>query len=257
MLDQLVAGAPNAGMVVGTLPTHVAVAPFATAIAPVIVNPATRQPLLINGQPVPFIFLTADNQVAPLPAGSFVTLAASSLLSQGYGFPPAFKNVPPFSSLPHVGEPLPGAVVLTPDEVSAIETRIGEFNSVIVQAAAARNIPVADITGLFERVRNRQEFVGPFSFTGDFITGGFFNLDGFHPTDIGYTLFADEFIRTINSAYGSKIPFASVADLMQNNGAFLGFGESVVFEMSPEAVTQIQNFGPFQPQTPHFRAVRH
>ena len=257
MLDQLVAGAPNAGMIVGTLPTHVAVAPYATAVAPVIINPATRQPVLVGGNPVPYIYTKADGSVAQLPPGSFVLLGASTLLGQGYGIPPQLAQIPPFNQLPKAGTPLPDEAVLTPDETAAIETRIGEFNQVITSAAAARNIPVADISGLFDRVLNRREFVGPFNLTGDFITGGFFNLDGFHLTDIGYTLFADEYIKTINAAYGTKIPLAPVADLLQNNGAFLGFGKSVDVEFQEESLKGVQQMYAPEFAAPRFRAVHH
>jgi len=258
MLDDLVAGAPNAGMVVGNLPTHVAVAPYASAVPPVIINPATRTPVLINGAPVSYIYDAGNGQVAQLPAGSFVTLGASALLAQGYGIPPAFKAIPPFNLLPKVGTPLPDAVVLTPTEVTAIEARLVEFNAAIASAAAARNIPVADISGLFDRVQNRSEFVGPFSFTSDFVTGGFFSLDGFHLTDIGYTLFADEFIKAINQGYDAKIPAASIADFLQNNGAMLGFGEAIDAQLSAEAISQIRSFAPLAMQpAPRFRGVHH
>ena len=52
--------------------------------------------------------------------------------------------------------------------------------------------------------------VGPINLTGAFITGGFFSLDGFHLTDMGYTLFADEFIKAINTGYGTSIPLAGL-----------------------------------------------
>jgi len=259
LLDDLVAGAPNAGMIVGTLPTHVAVAPYATAIAPVIINPATRAPLLVGGQPVFYIYTKADGTVAQLPPGSFVTLGAKDALSKGAGIPPQLAGVPPFNQLPLAGKPLPDEAVLTPDETSAIETRAGEFNQIILQAASARNIPVADISGLFDRVLAGHEFVGPFPITSSFITGGFFNLDGFHLTDLGYTLFADEFIKEINSAYGTKIPVAPAAAFLQNNGAFLGFGEnSMDIEMSSEAIRQVQSmYAPEFKPAPRFRAVHH
>jgi len=133
-------------------------------------------------------------------------------------------------------------VVITPDEFATIQQRILDYNSAIIAAAGTHNIPVADIRGLFDRVANGTEFVGPFPITGAFITGGFFSLDGIHPTDIGYTLFADEYIRAINNAYGTHIPFASVADLLANNGAtFLTLSglppTTSDYSISPEAAT--------------------
>jgi len=217
MLDKLIAGAPNAGMVVGTLPTNPAAVPFLNTVSRFLINPATRQPVTVGGQPVVLTYDPGTGVATPIPAGSFATLGASSLLGSGFGIPAALA--PAFPTLPNAGKPLPGAVVITPDEFATIQQRILDYNSAIVASAAAHNVPVADIKGLFDRVGNGTEFVGPFQITGAFITGGFFSLDGIHLTDIGYTLFADEYIKAINNAYGTHIPLASVADLLANNGA--------------------------------------
>ena len=217
MLDKLIAGAPNAGMVVGTLPTNPAGVPFLSTVSRFLINPATKQPVTVGGQPVVLTYDPGSGVATPIPQGSFVTLGASSLLGTGFGIPAALA--PAFPQLPNAGKPLPGAVVITPDEFATIQQRILDYNSAIVASATAHNIPVADIRGLFDRVGNGTEFVGPFQITGSFITGGFFSLDGIHPTDIGYTLFANEYIKAINNAYGTHIPLASVADLLANNGA--------------------------------------
>src|SRR5439155_17813372 len=131
-----------------------------------------------------------------------------------------------------------------------IKQRVDDFNTVIQQAAQQRDIPVADIKGLFDRVAAGM-FVGPIALNASFITGGFFSLDGFHLTDIGYTLFADEYIKTINNAYGSAIPLAPLSDFLQNNLPTTSSGAVVVdgtmFEMSAEAAQQIQSFAPAVP----------
>lgn len=240
MLDKLMAGAPNAGMVVGTLPTNPAAVPFLNTVPRFLINPATRQPVTVGGQPVVLTYDPGDGTAVPIPSGSFVTLGASSLLGSGFGIPAALA--PAFPTLPNAGKPLPGAVVITPDEFATIQQRILDYNSAIVAAASSRNIPVADIKGLFDRVGNGTEFVGPFQLTGAFITGGFFSLDGIHLTDIGYTLFADEYIKAINGGYGTHIPMASVADLLANNGAtFLTLSglplTTTEYSISPEAGT--------------------
>jgi lysophospholipase L1-like esterase len=256
MLDKLIAGAPNAGMVVGTLPTNPAAVPFLNTVSRFLINPATKSPVVVGGQPVVLTYLADDGTVQPIPADAFVTLGASSLLGSGFGIPAALA--PAFPQLPNAGKPLPGAVVLTSAEFNTIQQRIVDYNNVITTAAGSRNIPVADIKGLFDRVAatgksaacegTKGMCVGPFNITGDFITGGFFSLDGIHLTDLGYTLFADEYIKAINNGYGTDIPLASVADtLMANNGAFFGtasgapvVGSSVEWSMSAEAAMAIQ-----------------
>ncbi|MBI2212086.1 MAG: hypothetical protein HYU52_00425 [Acidobacteria bacterium] len=215
LLDRLVAGAPNAGMVLGSL-ADVASVPFATTIPAVIINPATSQPVLgPDGKP---IFMFADlggGVLGQLPPGSLVTLGASSFMATGYGIPPALA--PLFPTLLNAGKPLPDAVVLTPTEIAEIRAAGDAMNAHIFAAGAARGIPVVDFDTFFEHAKSGVHY-GEITISAAFLTGGMFSYDGFHPSDIGYTLVANEFIRTINANYGSKIPFASITRFYQNNG---------------------------------------
>lgn len=217
MLDRLVA--TGAGIVVGTLPTNPAAVPFFKTVPTVLINPATRTPVLgPTGQPITLVGqVDAAPGVGQLQAGSLVTLPAGSLIAQGFGIPSALKPIlDPTNKLPLFGTPLPDAVILTPAEQATLTQRIADYNTAIVAAASARNIPVADIKGLFDRFATGLN-VGPFHLTSDYITGGLFSLDGVHLTDIGYTLFANEYIKAINSGYSTHVPLASVATFMQNN----------------------------------------
>ncbi len=219
MLDQLVAGAPNAGIVVGNLPTGANLPVFAT-VPPFIVNPATRQPVLgPDGKPIYYFGDLGGGQLGQLPVGSEVLLSCSPQLASGFGIPPALAGVPPFSSLPNAGKPLPDSCTLTPAEQAAIVARANEYNQVIADAAAAHNVPVADIHGLFDKFAAQGGYpVGPFTFTPAYIQGGLFSLDGLHMTDIGYALFANQYIRTINQAYGTDVPLFGVWQFLANNG---------------------------------------
>ncbi|MGA8808306.1 MAG: SGNH/GDSL hydrolase family protein [Thermoanaerobaculia bacterium] len=217
MLDKLTA--TGAGVVVGTLPTNPSAVPFFRTVPTVLINPATRTPVLgPTGQPITLVGqIDAAPGVGQLAPGSFVTLAASSLIAQGFGIPSALKPIlDPTNKLPLFGTPLPDAVIITPAEMTALTQRIADYNTAITASAAAHNVPVADIKGLFDRFATGIN-VGPFHLTSDFITGGLFSLDGVHLTDVGYTLFANEYIKAINSGYGTHVPVASVATFMQNN----------------------------------------
>jgi len=217
LLDRL--AATGAGIVVGTLPTNPGSVPFFRTVPTVLINPATRTPVLgPTGQPITLVGQTDGTPpVGQLLPGSFVTLPAGSLIAQGFGIPSALKPIlDPTNKLPAFGTPLPDAVIITPAEIATLTQRIADYNAVIVSAAAARNIPVADIKGLFDHFATGVD-VGPFHLTSDFITGGIFSLDGVHLSDIGYTLFANEYIKAINSGYGTHVPLASVAQFMQNN----------------------------------------
>ncbi|HEX2834865.1 MAG TPA: SGNH/GDSL hydrolase family protein [Thermoanaerobaculia bacterium] len=232
VLNSLTTGAPNAGMVVGNLPN--VIPPYFTLVPPYLVNPATGQPVLDQaGNRIYYVADLGGGTFGQIPATSYITLDARAQLAQGYGIPAVFKTIPPFSSLPHVGEPLADRYVLTPTEVSAITARVAEYNTIISQAAAAKNIPVADVAGLFNRVATGLH-IGPFTITGQFVQGGFFSLDGFHLTDLGYLLMGDEFIKAINDAYGSRIPVASITQLYADNGAL--FPDSSTFGVTADNV---------------------
>lgn len=221
VLDSLIAGAPGAGFVTANLPAPARLVPYLTLVPPVLVDPNTRQPVLIGGQPVPFIADLGNGVIGPVPSTTLIPLHVRDKLAQGYGLPPALKNIPPFSLLPHTGEPLAANDILTAEEIAQVLARVAEYNTIIQNAAAARNIPVADVKGLFDRVTSATgEQLGPINVNGSFITGGFFSLDGFHLTDLGYLLMGDEFIKAINGAYKTEIPLASIAQLFANNGGF-------------------------------------
>ncbi|HEX6158695.1 MAG TPA: SGNH/GDSL hydrolase family protein [Thermoanaerobaculia bacterium] len=246
LLDTLIARLPNTGIVVGNLPTSTNALPLVATIPPFIVNPATQQPVLgPNGQPIFFVADLGGGQFGQLPAGSHVLLSAAAKLRTGFGIPAAFAQIPPFNQLPDVGKPLSDADVLTPTEIQAIVTRANEFNTVINQLASARNIPVADIKGLFDRVTVNPQTgqggiqLGPVRITNAFVTGGFFSLDGVHLTDLGYLLFANEYIKAINAGYDTEIPLASITQVFANNGAFFPETSSQNLELSAEAAKQI------------------
>lgn len=248
VLDRLVAGAPSAGIVVGNLPTNaLRTFPLFNLIPPVLINPQTNQPVLnpSNGQP---IFLVADlggGRIAPLPAGSRILLPALDLIRTGFGIPAALA--PLFPTLPNVGRVLPDELVITPDEAAIFEKLVADYNTAIAAAASSRNIPVADIDGLFKRLESGVP-VGPFNLSLAFITGGVISFDGYHLTDMGYALFANEYIKTINREYGTRIPLASIGAILQNNGAFISdllvsggpSSEVMQWKISAEAMEQIR-----------------
>jgi lysophospholipase L1-like esterase len=268
MLDSLIVGAPAAGFVVGNLPAPARLVPYLTLVPPVLVDPNTRQPVLVGGQPVPFIADLGNGVIGPVPSTTLIPLHTRDKIAQGYGLPPQLKNIPPFSLLPHTGEPLAANDILTADEIATVIARVGEYNTIIANAAAARNIPVADVKGLFDRVTSTTgQQIGPINVNGSFVTGGFFSLDGFHLTDLGYLLMANEYIKTINSSYHTAIPQASIAQLFDDNGAFFpdssanGVQAPTFFALpeagiSGDAVRQITSFWA-QPAVRRLRAVGH
>jgi len=215
LLDALVAGAPNAGMVVATVPPVLST-PFANTVPPFLVDPTTRQPILnpANGDLIYYIADLGGGNYGQLSAGDKVTLRAQPYIATGYGIPAALA--PYLPPLPNIGKPLPDSVCLTKDEQAVILQRLTDVNAAITAAATARDIPVIDAIDIFTRFAAGLDFAG-IELDTSYLTGGIISYDGFHPTDIGYTLIANEFIRKINASYNAEIPMASLVDFFQNN----------------------------------------
>lgn len=214
IVEMLTTGVPNAGMVLGSV-ADVTSVPFATTIPPVIINPATGQPLIVNGAPVFYVADLGNGEIGQLTPGSLVTIAASSFLATGYGIPAALAPVLP--PLPDIGKPLPDSVVLTPAEITVITQRVAQVNAAIQETGRKYDIPVVDFASYFNIIKNGLD-IGGITLDNSFLTGGVFSYDGFHPTDLGYALIANQFIRTINGAYGTKIPFTPITKFFANNG---------------------------------------
>jgi lysophospholipase L1-like esterase len=240
VLDKLVAGAPNAGLIVGTLPTDFRSLPLTGTLPPVVFD-SNFQPVVAGGNQIPLIYLPAGTTTpAPVPPGSVILLSALPAIQTGVGMPPQLKQVPPFSALPNVGTPLTDAQVITPAELTAFQTAVTAFNAAITAAAASHNAAVADINGFYSRIANSFTApiqVGPFAFNRAFATGGLFAMDGTHFSDIGYILFANEFIKAINANYGTHIPLASITKAFQNNDPETA--KAVGIAMTPDVAAQM------------------
>ncbi len=167
--------------------------PFFTTIPPVVVDPATRQPVIIAGNPVPLIGTSGN-----LPLDALVTLGAASFLAVGDGIPVIIPG--------GTGNPLPDFVVLMPAETNNILTRIGEFNTVIDTVCANRGVPVVDVRALLVDLDQNGVVIRDDTFNTDYVTGGLFSVDGIHPSSMGYWVIAREFARVININFGAAIP---------------------------------------------------
>jgi lysophospholipase L1-like esterase len=160
--------------------------PYATTVQRVVVNPSTGQPVLVNGQPVPLL-----GPDGPLPPGTLVTLAAGALIAQGHGIP---------TSLGGRGTPLPAEVILDLNELSFLRDRVNANNAAIAEICQAASIPVVDVNAIFRNVLLEGYVVGGVTLRNNFLTGGLIGYDGIHPTELGYAVLANEWIRVINAA---------------------------------------------------------
>lgn len=183
--------ATGAPIVAANLPDVTSI-PFVNTIPPVVVNPTTRQPVLVNGQPVPLI-----GPAGPLSPGSYVTLNATSFLAQGVGIPTALGGQ---------GTALPDSVVLDPGEIATIRDRVATNNRAIAEIAAAASVPVLDVNAILVEIGTTGRDLGGFTLTSKFLTGGMFSYDGVHLSELGYAVLANEWIGVINQHGGTLTP---------------------------------------------------
>jgi lysophospholipase L1-like esterase len=101
--------------------------------------------------------------------------------------------------------PISDAGVLSAAEVVTVKAQVAAFNTVIAAQATASGATLVDINALFNSLAANGLTVGGYTGTNSFL-GGFFSLDGIHPTNTGYAVVANKFIDSLNAAVGSKIP---------------------------------------------------
>jgi lysophospholipase L1-like esterase len=209
LLSSLKTALPNAKLVVANVPDVTSI-PFVTTLPPVVLNPLTAQPVLVNGNPVPLLGDDGDAVTKVLPPNTYVLLSARLLMAQGIGIPAALGGT---------GTPLPTTVTLSAAEAAAIQSRVAEYNTSIRTVAAANNIPVVDANTILKNIQSDGVVVGGVELNARYVTGGIFSLDGVHPTTIGYGVVANEFIKAINGAYGSNIPLVNLEELFDAAGS--------------------------------------
>jgi hypothetical protein len=213
--------APGRTVIAFNIP-NINVIPFATTIPPVVVNPATLQPVIVDGKPVPLLgpgdaaYPCDPAPPCGLPPGTLVTLPASALLSQGIGIPASLGGTG--LPLPHGSFVLPATVnagvVLYPDDVSAIADHIDGYNGAIASSTTAHGIILVDFNALLTRATQEGFTIGGITLTTKFLTGGLFSYDGVHPSAIGYGVIAQAFIRTLNAATASNIPEPNFSQIL-------------------------------------------
>jgi hypothetical protein len=192
----------------------VASIPFTTTVPRVLVNPATGQTVPVLG---PRTTDTCTTAPCPVPEGTLVTLGAASLLRQGIGVPLALGGT---------GQPLPdgsfsapatlnAGVLLYPDEVALIRQRAVDLNARIASIATANGATVVDIHSIFDDiVVHGYEVGGGIVVTRDFLSGGIFSADGFHPSNIGYAIVAKVVLEHLNAVKDTDFELPNMAEAL-------------------------------------------
>jgi hypothetical protein len=135
---------------------------------------------------------TANGGVRQLHAGEYITLSVplDSMKCDKYGL--VFKTIN-------------NRYALDSGEVAMIDQAIQSYNAIITQKAVQYNLALVDMYSYFNSVKSGIKWDGA-DFNAEFVSGGFFSLDGYHPNQKGYALIANEFIKAINTKYNAVIP---------------------------------------------------
>lgn len=142
---------------------------------------------------------TAPFSVRQIKEGEYITLAIPLDSVRCYGM----------GSI----SPIPEEYVLDSTEVAEIKNAITNYNQTINDLAVQYDIAIADIHGLYQRVLNGVLYNGVDT-NSEFVTGGFFSLDGRNPTPKGNAFIANEIIKALNEKYNAKIPYCDPGDYM-------------------------------------------
>lgn len=106
-------------------------------------------------------------------------------------------------------KPIPDQYWLDKGEISLIKQYTTNYNMHIAAEANAHGLALVDFNAYFKTVTKGIVFNGV-DYSPVFVSGGAFSLDGVHPNKRGYALIANQYIRAINSKYGSTIPEVDV-----------------------------------------------
>lgn len=145
-----------------------------------------------------------ENDLLVLPSSSIIgelNTDAFAFLTTTLGVPPAQAGQ---LSVNGVTYPLEDKWVLIPSEQADIATATSTFNTIIKDAADAAGLAFVDANYLMNQLAGPGLGSGDFILTSALVQGGAFSLDGVHPTARGYSLLANEFLKAIDTRYGSN-----------------------------------------------------
>jgi hypothetical protein len=144
----------------------------------------------------PFVVSSSGGSIRQLTAGEYVlsSLPLDSVRCGSWGTPQ---------------KPIASTFVLEQQEVNNVIAATTLFNSKLKSVANAKDLAFVDVNAFFKILKSGLVFNGS-SFSGLYIRGGAFSLDGIHPNAKGYALIANECIKAINSKFKSTIPEVDV-----------------------------------------------
>ena len=103
-----------------------------------------------------------------------------------------------------VSAPLPDQFTLMANEIADIQSQLATANAAI-SASVPNGWALFDLGGLYNELVTTGIFEDDFNMTGDLVFGGFFGLDGYHPTSRGSALIAKKMMEAIDATWGSNL----------------------------------------------------
>ncbi len=115
--------------------------------------------------------------------------------------------------------PVSDSGFLSPTEIAAVQQTIQQYNTAIAAQVAAVGGTLVDINTALTQLHNSPPTINGITPSFAFL-GGFFSLDGVHPTNTGYALLANIFIDRMNAALATKIPDVDVSTIAATDPLF-------------------------------------
>ncbi len=197
LLDVLTAG--GAKGVIANIPDVTKIAFFNTITENAILSPVN------GGAPIAEwtiteLYIQTGAGTRAMDAGDFLLITGQSNYAN-IGSTTFGTGVGPYGLSP--ANPITTQFVLDSDEATAVRNTIASFNALIAAEATARDLALADAFAIFNDWASTGATFAGVTYTTAFITGGINGLDGVHLTPAGNALIANEFIKVINTKYGS------------------------------------------------------
>jgi hypothetical protein len=191
-------------LVVATIP-DVTLLPYLTSVPDLVA-------ILSQGPPLP---------VSPSDVPALIGLQPGDKITP-YAFPLITTALSTQTPLPEVmADPTSPTgfvpVVVRSKQLSAIRQAVLAYNAIIYTGALLTGATVVDINSLVNKLAANGVMVNGQPLTTAFM-GGLFSLDGVHPTNIGYAVIANEFIKTMNRRLNTQIPPVSLEQVAAAQG---------------------------------------
>ncbi len=115
--------------------------------------------------------------------------------------------------------PVSDSGFLSPAEVATVQQTIQQYNATIAQQVAVVGGTLIDLNTAVTQLHDSPPTINGVQASFAFL-GGFFSLDGVHPTNTGYALLANIFIDRMNAALATKIPDVDVGTIAASDPLF-------------------------------------